>query len=118
MWVKCRVTTFAQQNPTPTQQKTRSNAEQPRFTTNQHTNGKSSALCVAECHCMLIASNAYEVVISAAMATVCPHAITGYATAKIAKFTNTANIKNGKQAAMQPICRFIWPVGAFQSHRR
>ena len=45
---------------------------------------------------MLIASNAYKVVISAAMATVCPHAITGYATAKIAKFTNTANIKNGK----------------------
>lgn len=62
---------------------------------------------------MLIASDAYEVVISAAMATVCPHAITGYATAKIAIFTHTTNRMNGKRTAMQLICRFIWPVRAF-----
>lgn len=67
---------------------------------------------------MLIASNAYEVVISAAMATVCPHAITGYATAKIAIFAHTTNRINGKQTAMQPISRFIWPEGAFGRHGR
>lgn len=90
------VTTFA---PAKHHTNTAKDAEHRRAAEVHHKpayKGQNAPRCFAECHCMLIASNAYEVVISAAMATVCPHAITGYATAKIAKFTNTANIKNGK----------------------
>lgn len=54
---------------------------------------------------MLIASNAYEVVISAALATICPQALTGYAPAKIAHFADITNDKDGKCTAMQQICR-------------
>lgn len=72
----------------------------------------------AECHCMLFSHNAFEVVISAAVATICPHALVGYAGAKVANFHQITNDNNGKPAAMQRICRFISPVGVSKHHRR